>query len=125
MKKTLLLTAVLAVSMSAAIRAATLEIPTTTVLGTDVFSGPTFAVSGNFTATDDINVTAFGTVDLASGAFTANAAGILISPPVANTGATPGEISLEPDGFPFAALMIGNSALGFFPLFPANTADGL
>ena len=60
----------------------TLTIPTDiTVFGkTDVFSGPSFVVSGAFGATDWFALTADGTVDLASGRFTANAAGVIVAP---------------------------------------------
>jgi hypothetical protein len=119
------LAATLSLSLCAGVHAATLDVPTTTVLGTDVFTGPTFTVSGNFGASDDIDVTVSGTVDLASGDFTANAAGILVSPATANTGAHPGQTSPGEFGFPYASLLIGNSALGFVPLFPADAADGL
>jgi hypothetical protein len=99
------------------------------VLGTDVINltpGPTFTVSGNFTANDDVNAVVSGTVDLDSGNYTANAAGILVSPATSNTGSHPGQITAGGYmGFPFAAILIGNSSLGFFPLFPADVANGM
>src|SRR5246127_4578065 len=107
-----------------------MSIPTTVVNGTDVFSGPTFAVSGNFGLTDFVNVEAIGTVDLASGAFTANAAGVITAPATTNTGAHPGETSPANPGAtlpgePYAALLIGNTSLGFHLLFPADASTGL
>jgi hypothetical protein len=112
-------------SLPTASRASSLVIPTTTVLGTDVFSGPMFTVSGTYGPTDTVNVIAAGTVDLGSGTFTANAAGVIVAPPTTNTGNHPGETASGPGGFPFASLLIGNGNLGFFPLFPADASTGL
>jgi hypothetical protein len=113
-----------AASFAAGAQAATVLVPDTTIYGTDVFSGPSFVVSGNFSVTDTISVRVDGTVDLAAGSFTANAAGVIVSPPTANTGGHPGETSLS-GGFPYAALLIGNSTLGYHPLFLADAASGL
>jgi hypothetical protein len=95
-----------------------------TIMGTDVFSGPSFVVSGNFTELDTLSLTATGTVDLASGLFNTNAAGIVVAPATTNTGAHPGEVTLS-GGIPYAALLIGNDTLGFHPVFPADAANGL
>ena len=103
-----------------------LLIPTTTVLGTDSV-GPAFTVVGNFGATDTISISASGLVDLASGNYTANAAGIIVAPATTNTGNHPGQTSpntSEPS-VNFAALLIGNTTLGFFQAFPSNAANGL
>jgi PEP-CTERM motif len=94
-----------------------------TVNGTDVFSGPSFVVAGNFGDTDTLSLRADGLVDLASGSFTANAAGVIVSPATTNTGAHPGDVTLSA-GFPYAALLLGNGSLGFFPVFPADAAAG-
>jgi PEP-CTERM motif len=102
-------------------------IPTTVVSGTSVFSGPTFTVSGNYGLNDIFSVEANGTVDLASGDFTANAAGVIVSPPTTNIGSHPGETNpgfLNPSA-PYAALLIGNDTLGFHTLFPADASTGL
>jgi hypothetical protein len=103
-------------------------IPTTVISGTSVFSGPSFTVSGNYGLNDIVSIEASGTVDLDFGNFTANAAGVIVSPPTTNVGSHPGETS--PGGFfdpsaPYAALLIGNATLGFYPLFPANASTGL
>ena len=58
------------------VQAAQLIIPNTTVLGTNVFSGPTFTVSQNFLPSDTLSVNVSGTVDLFFGQFTTNAAGV-------------------------------------------------
>lgn len=103
-----------------------LLIPSTTVLGTDSV-GPAFTVAGNFSATDTISIRASGLVDLASGNYTANAAGIIVAPATTNTGNHPGQTSpntSEPS-VNFAALLIGNTTLGFFQAFPSNAANGL
>jgi hypothetical protein len=93
------------------------------VNGTDVFSGPSITVVGNFDDTDTLSLRADGLVDLASGNFTANAAGVIVSPAVTNTGDNPGEVTLS-GPFPYASLLIGNAALGFSPLFPADASAG-
>ncbi|MGI8741451.1 MAG: PEP-CTERM sorting domain-containing protein [Bryobacteraceae bacterium] len=104
--------------------AATLVVPSTTVLGTNG-SGVNFAVVGNFLAVDTISAATTGTVDLASGRFTSNAAGIITAPPLTNTGNVPGQVSPNLSMGNFGALLIGNSTLGFFQLFPSNAANGL
>jgi len=105
-----------------------------TVLGTNAADavgfdngGPTFTVSGNFLGTDTLSLTVNGTVDLANGAFTSNAAGIIVSPATTNTGNHPGQTAPN-SGNPslnYAALLIGNSTLGFFQVFPSSAAFGL
>jgi len=103
-----------------------LFVPNTTVLATDP-AGPTFTVMGSFSATDTISIRATGLVDLAFGNYTANAAGIIAAPATTNTGNHPGQTSpntSEPS-VNFAALLIGNTTLGFFQAFPSNAANGL
>jgi hypothetical protein len=97
-----------------------------TVLGTDSV-GPSFTVSGNFTASDTISIRATGLVDLNFGNFTANAAGIITAPATTNTGNHPGETSpnTSDPAVNYAALLIGNMTLGFFQAFPSNAANGL
>lgn len=107
-----------------ALNAATLSFPATTVLGTNVFSGPQFTVSGNFVPSDTLSVTAAGTVDLASGLFTANAAGIIVSPATTNTGGHPGQVTAN-GATNFASLLIGNATLGFRQVFASSAAFGL
>ena len=106
-------------------RGSVLVIPDTTIFGVDVFIGPSFVVSGNFGANDVINARGTGAVDLADGEFTANVAGVILSPGTTNTGDHPGQIAQGPRLLPYASLLIGNDNLGFFPLFPANAAAGL
>jgi hypothetical protein len=120
--------ATLAASITA--QGAQMSIPTTVVNGTAVFSGPSFTVSGNFGLSDFVYVEGVGTVDLAAGQFTANAAGVITAPPTANTGGHPGQTSpalagAPLPGLPYAALLIGNSTLGFHILFPADASAGL
>ncbi len=120
------LLAALLCTLSAAMgQAAVLSIPDTTVSATDVFSGPSFTVSGSFGSSDIVNVRGIGTIDLDYGDFTADAAGIIVFPSTTNTGNHPGEIALGPGGFPYASVLIGNGTLGFFPLFPADASTGL
>ena len=126
-----ILSAAVVLSLDVTARGANqLDVPNTTINGTDVFSGPSFTVSGNFGLTDFISVEATGTVDLANGAFTANAAGVITAPPLTNTGNTPGQTAPALGGAlltggPYAALLIGNATLGFHPLFPADASTGL
>ena len=79
------------------LRADALLVPNLTVLGTNSSDGlafdnggPTFTVSGNLLGTDTLSLMVNGTVDLANGHFTANAAGIIIGPDPTNTGDHPG-----------------------------------
>jgi hypothetical protein len=119
---------------AALLSADSLLIPSVTVLGTNSADGtgfdnggPDFTVVGNFSGTDTVSLTASGTVDLANGDFTANAAGIIVSPSTTNTGNHPGEVTAN-SGNPsvnYAALLIGNSTLGFFQLFPSSAEFGL
>ena len=122
--------ALVAISFGTVAHAIQLNVPTTSVTGFNVFSGPSFVVSGNFGLADIISVEAVGTVDLQFGNFTANAAGVITAPPVTNTGNNPGQTSpalagAPLPGQPYAALLIGNTTLGFHALFPANAASGL
>jgi len=108
-----------------AARAATLTIGSNiTVNGTDVFSGPTFTVVGNYGLTDMFALNADGEVGLAGTQFYANAAGVITRPSTTNTGAHPGQVTMSA-GFPYAALLVGNSTLGFHAVFPANAQNGL
>lgn len=111
-----------------------LLIPSVTVLGTNSADGigfdnggPDFTVVGDFLSTDTVSLTVSGTVDLAAGGFTANAAGIIVGPSITNTGNTPGETApnFGNTALNYAALLIGNSTLGFFQLFPSSAEFGL
>ncbi len=124
MKRYLLFLLALVLSFASAAWATPLTFSTPiTVNGTDVFSGPSFVVSGDFSDTDTLSLRADGLVDLASGNFMANAAGVIVAPATTNTGGHPGEVTLS-GGFPYAALLIGNGSLGFFPVFPADASAG-
>ena len=105
------------------VQAAQLIIPNTTVLGTDVFSGPTFTVSQNFLPSDTLSVNVSGTVDIWSGTLTMNAAGIITQ--TTQPGRSVGQTVTGPGGQPFGSLLIGNNTLGFFTLFSADAANGL
>jgi hypothetical protein len=119
---------------TALLHADSLVVPSLTVLGTNSADGllfdnggPTFIVSGDFLGTDTLSLTVDGTVDLADGNFTANAAGIIISPDPTNTGNHPGEVTPNSgnSSLNYAALLIGNSTLGFFQVFPSSAEFGL
>jgi len=119
---------------AALLPADTLLVPNLTVLGTNSADGvgfdnggPTFTVNGNFLGTDTLSLMVSGTVDLAGGDFTANAAGIIIGPNTTNTGNHPGETSpnIDNPSLNYAALLLGNSTLGFFQVFPSSLDFGL
>jgi hypothetical protein len=130
-KRSLSLAVPLFLLLSGVGQGGTLFIPQTMVLATDVLSGPSFIVSGNFGPNDVVNVSGAGLVDLAfgSGDFIANAAGVIVAPQTTDDGLHPGEIGFDPaalePNLPLAAVLIGNDSLGFFPLFPANASAGL
>ena len=123
MKRRLLLFSAVCATL---VSGATIAVTNTVVLATDSI-GPSFTVVGNFSSSDLISITASGLVDLASGNFTANAAGIIAGPATTNTGNHPGEVSpnLSNPSLNYAALLIGNTGLGFFQVFPSNAANGL
>jgi hypothetical protein len=105
--------------------AASLTIPTTTVNGTNVSSGPSFNVTSNFLGTDTISLNVSGTVDTSSGNYTTNAAGILTQSTPFYGGLPPGDEGITLSGFNVGALLLGNSTIGFYQLFRANAANGL
>jgi hypothetical protein len=119
---------------AALLQADALLVPNLTVLGTNSADGvgfdnggPSFTVSQNLLASDTLSLTVSGTVDLASGDFTANAAGIIVGPAITNTGNNPGQADPNADNpsLSYAALLIGNNALGFFQVFPSSAEFGL
>jgi hypothetical protein len=119
---------------AALLQADALLVPNLTVLGTNSADGlgfdnggPTFTVGQNLLGSDTLSLTVSGTVDLASGDFTANAAGIIVGPAITNTGNSPGQAAANADNpsLSYAALLIGNSALGFFQVFPSSPEFGL
>jgi MYXO-CTERM domain-containing protein len=117
----MLLTATLLGVVALSASAATLTVPTTTVLGTDVFSGPTFVVASNYDASDFLSLTAQGTVFLQSGGtFGTNAAGVVVV-----AGSSPVGDSLANGATTFGSLLLGNGSLGFVQLFPTNAGNGL
>lgn len=115
----------LGTGLYSAANAASLNVPASTVIqGTNVFSGISFIVNGSYSPTDTISIDVSGTVDLDDGNLTENAAGVIIDPAITSTGQNPGQVYIS-SGMPSGALLIGNNSLGFFPLFPANAANGL
>jgi len=129
--KTISASLLAALFTTARTQAAPLVIPSMTLLATDVNAGtgPSFIVSGNFGPTDTVSERATGTVDLAFGGHIANAAGVILAPATTNLGGHPGETILSSGVLssvqaPYGAVLIGNSALGFFPLFPADASAG-
>jgi hypothetical protein len=121
----------LIVASSAA--AAQLTLPgTITLNATDVTSGPSFVAPASFGPTDTFIMRAQGIIDLDSGDFKCNAAGVITGPATTNTGNHPGEVAINNFGFPpgvppfpFGSVLIGNNTLGFHPVFPDNASTGL
>jgi hypothetical protein len=101
--------------------AASLVIPTTTVNGTDVFSGPSFTLTSNFLGTDTISLNVSGTVNL--GPIIVNAAGISTQASV--FGGAGIVVPGGSNGTNFGTLLLGNTTTGFRQLFPANAVNGL
>jgi len=69
-----------------------------------------------------------GTVDIWAGTLAMNAAGIITqtTQPGFSVGQTIAAVTgATSPGQPSGSLLIGNSTLGFFPLFSANAANGL
>jgi hypothetical protein len=118
----------------ALLHAEALLVPNLTVLGTNSADGmgyddggPSFTVGADLLGTDTLSLTVSGTVDLASGNFTSNAAGMIIGPSTTNTGNHRGETSANENNnsLNYAALLIGNSTLGFFQVFRSTVDYGL
>jgi hypothetical protein len=115
-----LVLASLAVAVATA-AGATIPIPTTLVLGTDTFGGPTITLTSAVLPTDTLTLTARGEVFLQPGnTYGTNAAGV-----VTTAGSTAVGGASANGSTTFGALLLGNSTLGFFQLFPTNAANGL
>ncbi|HYP07438.1 MAG TPA: PEP-CTERM sorting domain-containing protein [Bryobacteraceae bacterium] len=101
--------------------AATLTVPSLTVLGTDVFSGPTFTVPVDYSPTDTLSFTVSGIVSLqGGGAFGTNAAGVVVVPGSAGVGQS------APNGSTtFGSLLLGNNVIPFVQLFATDASNGL
>lgn len=107
--------------------AATFTIPSTTVAGTSVDSGPSFTVTDTFTGADLISLSASGIVDLATNEtnnYFTNAAGTVVTQ-TTFTGTPVGGFNGGPLGYNYGALLLGNSTLGFFSVFPSGSTDPL
>ena len=115
------LAAVAAAWAATALTAGTISIPSTTVNGTDVFSGPTITLTSTVLPTDTLTLTASGEVFLQTGnTYGTNAAGVVTTAGSTGVGGTMLNGSTN-----FGALLLGNSTFGFHQLFPANAANGL
>ena len=118
--KTLSLFAVLLASAVTTF-AATITIASTTVNGTDVFSGPSLTLTSPVASTDTLTLTASGQIFLqGNGIFGTNPAGVLTT-----AGSSPVGASLANGSTNFGSLLLGNSTLGFVQVYPTNTANGL
>lgn len=145
-RKTALLGVVLSCCLTGTTQAAFISFGPLTVLGTDAPTtgfggagstvGPSFTLAAGTVGTDVLAVEGVGTVSIDPTAYTTNGAGIMVAPASGGAfGGSPGSVNpsgglssppgLPPGGFPIGAILIGNSTLGWFPLFPANAANGL
>ena len=112
--------------------AAQLALPGTIILNAiDVTSGPSFVAPANFGPADTLVMRAQGVIELDGGDFHCNAAGVITGPATTNTGNHPGQVAINNFGFPpgvapfpFGTVLIGNSVLGFHPVFPDNASTG-
>ena len=119
MKKILWLAMLSATSVS--LLAGTISIPSTTVHGTDVFSGPTLTLTSAVAPTDILTLTATGEVFLqGAGQYGTNAAGVLTTAGTTGVGG-----SSANGGTTFGALLFGNSTFGFVQVFLTNAGNGL
>jgi hypothetical protein len=102
--------------------AATLTIPSPiTVLGTDVFTGPTFTLTSDYSATDILSFSVSGIVYLQPGStFGTNAAGVVV---VAGSTGVGG--ALPNAGGTYGSLLLGGGSLPFVQLIAASAATGL
>jgi len=106
------------------------ELPVPSLLlvpGKAISIGPVFLVVEDYNPSDTLSMAVGGAVDLASGQFTANAAGIIVGPATTNTGNHPGQTSpnLNNPGTNLGALLLGNDVLGFHQVLPSIAAYGL
>src|SRR5436190_23009375 len=101
--------------------AATITISSTTVNGTDVFSGPTLTLTSSVVSTDTLTLTTIGQVFLQSGStYGTNAAGVLTTAgsPTGVGGSSPNPST----GTTYGSLLFGNSTFGFVQVYPTNAA---
>ena len=121
-KPLLVLALTLATVAAASLGATPILFPSpVTVNGTDVTSGPSFFVPSALLGTDTLGLTVDGTVCLQTGGtYCTNAAGVVV---VAGTQPVGGSALLGSKTF--GSLLLGNTTLGFFQVFPTNAANGL
>lgn len=120
MMKTLSLFALMLASVATTF-AATITVSSTTVNGTDVFSGPTLTLTSQVAPTDTLTLTAGGEVFLQGAtAFGTNPAGVLTT-----AGTSPVGAFLANGSTSFGSLLFGNSTFGFVQVYPTNAANGL
>jgi hypothetical protein len=101
--------------------AGTISIPSTTVNGTDVFSGPTLTLTSQVNPTDTLTLTTSGQVFLqGASAYGTNPAGVVTTAGTTGVGGSSANGSTT-----FGALLFGNSTFGFVQVYPTNAADGL
>ena len=101
--------------------AGTISIPSTTVNGTDVFSGPTLTLTSQVNPTDTLTLTTSGQVFLqGASAYGTNPAGVVTTAGTTGVGGSSANGSTT-----FGALLFGNSTFGFVQVYSTNAADGL
>jgi len=115
-----------------------LKIPNITVLGVDTGNGgvgPSFVVPQDFTPSDTLSIQVSGTVDVyytsPTSGHIVNAAGVVVgTSPLTPYNVRPGQTYYTTTSHltglqALGALLIGNSSVGFFPLFRPTEQNGL
>jgi hypothetical protein len=89
-------------------------------------TGLSLSGGGNFLSTDVLNFTVSGTPNFAPSTtpYVTNAAGVLTQPYNGGISLATGDSFTGPNSASIGALLIGNSDLGYFQLFPSNAANG-
>jgi hypothetical protein len=113
------------VLQSAPASAANLTFSSATVDATDT-TGLALSGGGNFLSTDFFSLSVSGTPNFAPSAtpYVTNAAGILTQDYNGGTFVPTGGFFVGPNSASLGSLLIGNSTLGYFQLFPSNSANG-
>src|SRR5690349_19394236 len=106
-----------------------LTIPVGAITPFQTSSGPTFTLSKTLLPTDQLSLTASGSVCLQSGGFyCTNAAGVLVvqgsdGTPVGSSSLNTVSAGFYKGTFSFGSLVIGNPTIGFAQLFSTNAAN--
>ena len=109
---------------------AMLNIPETIIYANSSSATVPFTVVTALGINDTISVEGIGMVELARyngvDRYSVNAAGVVVQPATTHLNTHPGSVTANSqNGFPYGAVLIGNSSLGYHPLFIADASTGL